>query len=67
MIDYAGCFKSKDGMVVRINFIFILTKEKASELYDAMAQLKSVRTSHKGRNTDSVGLRQRQRHIKEIR
>lgn len=41
---------------------------KASELYDAMLQLKTERAAgHNGRATDEVGLRQQQRHLNDIR
>ena len=43
--------------------------EKASDLYVAMSQLKDVekQAAHKGLPLEQVGLRQQQRHTKEIR
>ena len=47
---------------------FFFVTGKASELYDAMLQLKLLHvTGHTGRETPEVGLRQQQRHLKDIR
>ena len=52
----------------RIYNFFFHPSVKASELYDAMLQLKTQRvTGHNGRETTEVGLRQQQRHLKNIR
>jgi len=40
---------------------------KAAELYKAMQELKRERYGHKGLPTEKVGIRQQQRHLKEIR
>ena len=54
-------------MLLNIN-IFSHSSAKASELYDAMLQLKTQRaTGRKGRETTDVGLRKQQRHLKYIR
>ena len=45
---------------------FVVTGQ-ASELYDAMLQLKSLHaTGHTGRETTEVGLRKQQRHLKDL-
>ncbi|KAJ7391505.1 hypothetical protein OS493_018556 [Desmophyllum pertusum] len=44
-------------------------RDKASQLYDTMVQLRSLReqNGHRGKHTEDVGQRQQQRHLKEIR
>ena len=39
--------------MVECGSFFTLTKEKASDLYDAVTKLKSVRISQKGRSTEA--------------
>ena len=40
---------------------------KAAELYKAIQELKGEKYGHKGLPTEQVGIRQQQRHLKEIR
>lgn len=49
--------------------IITIFSEKASELYNAMAELKKLQRldGHKGKPINEVSLRQQQRDIKEMR
>ena len=55
--------------VLNSNYSEIIFAEKASELYNAMTELKKVQRSngHKGKPINEVGLRQQQRDVMEMR
>ena len=56
-------------LTMEYNFTIFFLLDKASQLYDAMAQLRSVcaQNGHNGKSIHEVWERQRQRHLKEIK